>query len=81
MSASQIAVNFFTGAEFTGLGLSNDETVERCYKTMMGRASDADGKKFWLGQMASGTTVEGLVRGFAQSQEWTNICAEYGVAK
>ena len=86
----QVVKNGFTGAdcarfflleapEFMGRGLTDDQFVETLYLTFFGRESEADGKAYWLGRLASGSTRAELVNEFIESTEWCNICATYGV--
>ena len=71
---------FMLGApEFLGRNLTDDEFVEVLYKTYFDRASEADGKAYWLSRLASGTERAVLVEEFIESVEWCNVCATYGV--
>ena len=86
----QVVKNGFTGAdcarfflldapEFMNRNLPDDQFVEVLYQTFFGRESEADGKAYWLGRLASGSTKAELVNDFIESVEWCNICATYGV--
>ncbi|MBP5492677.1 MAG: DUF4214 domain-containing protein [Clostridiales bacterium] len=86
----QVVNKGFTGAdcarfflldapEFLGRNLPDDEFVETLYLTFFGRASEADGKAYWLGRLSSGSPKADLVNDFIESVEWCNICATYGV--
>ncbi|MBR3058722.1 MAG: leucine-rich repeat protein [Clostridiales bacterium] len=68
-----------TAPEFMNRGLNNDKFVETLYQTFFGRASEAAGKKYWLGRLTSGTSRTDVVKSFIDSKEWCNICAGYGV--
>ena len=71
---------FMLGApEFLGRNLTDDEFVEVLYKTYFDRASEPDGKAYWMGRLASGTERAVLVEEFIESVEWCNVCASYGV--
>ncbi|MBP5491728.1 MAG: DUF4214 domain-containing protein [Clostridiales bacterium] len=65
--------------EFMNRNLPDDQFVETLYQTFFGRASEADGKAYWLGRLASGASKADLVNDFIESTEWCNICAQYGV--
>ena len=65
--------------EFMNRNLPDDQFVETLYQTFFGRASEADGKAYWLGRLASGSPKADLVNDFIESVEWCNICAAYGV--
>ncbi len=74
------ALFFLTGPEFKGRGLSIEEFVETLYQTFFGRASEANGKAYWVGELKNNRkSREDVIRGFIDSTEWCNICAEYGV--
>jgi hypothetical protein len=67
----QIATGFLQSAEFqqkTG-NLSNADYVEFLYVNALGRASDADGKAFWVEQIRLGADRADLLLGFSESQE------------
>lgn len=79
-SAAQLALSFFTAPEFTKKGLSNDAVIEIAYKTMLNRASDANGKAEWLEKMNNGMPLRLLIAGFAASQEFLGLCRSYGLS-
>ena len=52
----------------------------RFFFTFFDRASEPNGKAFWVGQLKSGTmTRNQVISGFIDSTEWCNVCATYGV--
>lgn len=62
--------------------ISNSDYVEYLYNAFMDRASDPAGKTDWLNRMeTSGQTREQVFDGFAGSQEFTNICENYGIRR
>ena len=72
-------VFFLTGEEFTNRNLSAEDFVETLYKTFFGRESEPNGKAYWVGQLKNGVSRDSVVRGFIDSKEWCNLCADYGV--
>ena len=71
---------FFTGDEFVGFGLKNDEYVRRLYTTFMGRDPEASEVAYWVGEIKKGTqTKDSVLAFFGQSPEFTNICKKYGI--
>ena len=80
-SGYEAALGFFTSQEFKQMNVGDDEFIHRLYRTFMGRDEDADGFAFWKSHLGTDMTREDLVKGFAQSQEFTNICNEYGIDK
>ena len=80
-TAANVVQAFFTSKEMQNLKLSNGDFVERCYLVMMGRASDAGGKKGWVEKLDAGMSVNYVLRGFVASREFANICREYGIVQ
>lgn len=66
-----VAASFLESAEFqtANNGLSNDAFVELLYTNALDRASDADGKAYWLGTMDSGATRADVVISIVGSPE------------
>ena len=81
ISGSDAAHGFFFSQEFLDADIDDAEYVKRLYRTFMGREYDQGGFDNWMNALASGQTREDVFRGFAGSQEWANICAEYGILK
>ena len=75
------ARGFFFSNEFTGQNVSNDEYVNRLYRTFMGREADEAGFNAWVAQLNEGVSREEVFEGFAQSPEFTGICASYGIIR
>ncbi|MBO4494642.1 MAG: DUF4214 domain-containing protein [Clostridiales bacterium] len=66
--------------EFRNRGLNEEDFVETLYLTFFDRASEPNGKAFWVGQLKNGTmTRNQVIAGFIDSTEWCNVCANYGV--
>ena len=79
--AAQITFNFYNSDEFKAkaCGMSNAEIVENVYQTLLGRAADETGKAMWVGYLENGMSACALVAGFAESDEFRAMCADYGV--
>ena len=75
------ARGFFFSSEFINQNVDNGEYVARLYRTFMGREPDQAGYNAWVGQLNSGVSREEVFNGFAQSQEFTVICAQYGIVR
>lgn len=75
-SLLSIAQAFLGSAEFqraTG-SLSNAQYVDYLYTTALGRASDAGGKAYWVGQLDSGAQSRAdLLVGFSESREHRDL--------
>ena len=75
------ARGFFFSSEFTGQNVSNEEYVNRLYRTFMGREADEAGFTAWVAQLNEGVSREEVFDGFAGSQEFARICARYGIIR
>ena len=73
-TAAQAVQGFFTSNEFINSGISNQEIVRRCYKTMLDREPDEAGLKYWLDLMNKGASIEELLSGFVNSTEFAKLC-------
>ena len=79
LTGSQAAHEFFYCKEFNDHNFDNKELLTRMYRTFMGREPDTDGLNYWLGNMNNGMTKDQVFNSFVQSQEFTEICANYAI--
>ena len=75
------ARGFFFSSEFLNQNVDNGEYVARLYRTFMGREPDEAGYNAWVAQLDQGVSREEVFEGFAQSPEFTRICASYGIIR
>lgn len=75
----QVAAGFVFSNEFKDAKLSNEEFVNRMYRTFLGREADAAGKADWLNRLAQGQSREKIFDGFADSTEFAGIVASFGL--
>ena len=80
-TGAQAACEFFNSEEFTGLNTSDEEYVTRLYKTFMDRDPEAEGRDYWVGQLKSGVSRSIVLSKFVVSDEFTEICARYGIER
>ena len=80
-SGSGAARGFFFSNEFINQNVSNGEYVIRLYRTFMGREPDESGYNAWVAQLNEGVSRDTVFEGFAQSPEFTRICAGYGIVR
>ena len=79
LSLGQIGINFIESSEYIAhSGINWDSLdlagkVETFYEAFLGRASDADGKTFWLDTINAGMTVEDVAKCFIDSVEMQGI--------
>ena len=80
-TGAQAASDFFHSPEFMNLGLNDVDYLIRLYRTFLGRDPDQDGLAFWQTHLVTDMTRDQVLKGFAESQEFTNICNEYGIER
>ena len=79
MTAQQVAHGFIASDEMTGRNQTNEEFVSTMYQLYLGREPDQDGLQYWIDKMNSGTGKDSIENGFAQSVEFREIAAGYGI--
>lgn len=79
VTAEEAAKKFFFSPEFVGFNTSDAEYIERLYLTFMDRASEPDGKAYWINEMNNGMTRETVLSRFAASEEFQSIMKRYGI--
>ena len=80
INAKEAAYGFVMSAEFQNQGLDDDGYVETMYQGLFDRASDVGGYCSWMEKLASYYTREYVFYGFADSQEFRNLAASFGLA-
>ena len=80
-TGTNAAHGFFFSEEFLNQPISDDEFITRLYLTFMDRQPDQGGKDAWLNVLALGASREEVFQGFAQSTEFGQICANYGIIR
>lgn len=54
--------------------MSNEQKIETFYQLMLGRASDAAGKAYWMDAINNGMSIEDIAGSFVVSAEMQGIC-------
>jgi GH25 family lysozyme M1 (1,4-beta-N-acetylmuramidase) len=75
----EVAQGFVFSQESYNKQRSNEDFVEMLYGLCLGRASDEAGKADWVSQLDAGASRESVYWGFANSTEFSNIIASYGL--
>ena len=70
---------FFNSPEFLNKNLSNEDYVQVLYQTFFDRESDQTGFDYWINQLEKGVSRDEVIRGFADSQEFSNLKKSYGL--
>lgn len=80
-SGADVAWGFFDSDEFKNRGYSNEEFTKIAYRTMLNREADYNGLVYWKDMLDNGLSREFVFRGFAESDEYTDICRSYGIKR
>lgn len=80
-SACKVAYDFVFSSEFAELPISNEDRVRRMYLTFLNREADPAGLADWTAVLDNGCSIGHIFYGFTQSNEFTEICAEYGITR
>lgn len=78
-TGASVAYGFLFSDEFQKKNLGDRDYIERLYRSMMGRASDASGKNYWAEHLANGVSRLYVFRQFVVSNEFSNLCSTYGI--
>ena len=81
MTGAELISAFFLGDEIKNKNLPNSKYVELAYKGALGRNPDTEGNKYWTDALDSGASPQFLVCGCVASQEFTDLCKEYGIKR
>ena len=80
-TGSQVAYGFIFSEEFKGKNYCNSCYVKHLYNAFMGRDYDEGGLQYWIEKLETGDTREFVFNGFVLSNEFGDICAEYGIER
>ena len=78
-TAKEAAHGFVFSDEFKKKNLSDEDYIRTLYRVFMDREADGDGLNAWLRVLRNGQSREHVFNGFADSNEFREICAEYGI--
>ncbi len=78
-TGSGVAEGFFFSEEFENRNTSDSQYLDILYQTMFNRGADSAGKEMWQEDLNTGFSRRYIFRGFAQSQEFANLCSNFGI--
>ena len=78
-TATSVVIGFLESPEYTSYNVSDEEFVATCYRVFCNRAATSAETASWVAQLEGGTSRDTVIRQFAQSPEWANICAYFKV--
>lgn len=76
---AQVGYGFIFSGEYLNKNTSDEQYVTDLYSMYFGREADDGGYNYWLDLLKNGTTRETVFAGFANSEEFYNLCQKYGV--
>ncbi|MCQ2533805.1 MAG: DUF4214 domain-containing protein [Clostridia bacterium] len=76
-----VAYGFVFSPEFIGKNPTNEAFVNYMYDAFFGREADEGGFKYWVDLLNNGASKESIFCGFANSEEFSNLCNNYGVVR
>ena len=76
---NEVAYGFLFSKEYTNKNKSNSAYVRDLYMLFMGRDPDESGYNDWMNQLDEGKSRLEVFAGFANSQEFYNLCDSYGI--
>ena len=82
LNGAQIAEAFFFSEEFVNKNVSDEVYIATLYRTILGREADETGLAGWVEQLQSSQmTRKGILGAFIESDEFTKLCARYGIER
>ncbi len=83
ITGKQAAYGFFFSPEFINRSYSPESLIDTFYKVFLNRSADSEGKAYWLSKINTNmdfTVADAILfEGFADSTEFANKCASYGI--
>lgn len=70
---------FLHSREFANRNTSDTEFVKILYRTFLDREYEETGLQYWLNRLRGGSSRDQVIEGFANSREFANLMAKYGL--
>lgn len=80
-SGAEVGYGFVFSDEYEAKNASDRQFITMLYQVFMDREPDQAGLGYWEGMLKDGVSREYVYRGFATSQEYTDICTSYGITR
>jgi len=78
-TGADVAKGIVLSDEFKSNNYNNSTFVNILYKAFFDRAADSTGYKVWTDKLSNGVSRATVLDGFLQSQEFVNLCGNYGI--
>ena len=79
LTGADVAKGFIFSQEFINQDTDDDQYLNTLYRAFFDRAPDAGGYNDWREQLKDGVDREVILDGFIYSQEFANLCENYGI--
>jgi len=79
LTGSDVAFSFIFSNEFSGRNTTNEEFLHILYRAFFNRDPDAVGYTGWINTINDGSDRATILEGFLNSQEFINLCSNYGI--
>ncbi|MDD3777566.1 MAG: DUF4214 domain-containing protein [Actinomycetota bacterium] len=79
LTGADVARNFIFSDEFKAKNVSNEQFLQVMYAAFFDRAPDPGGYNGWMSELNQGQSREYVLAGFVNSQEFNQLCANYGI--
>lgn len=80
-SGTNVANGFFFSKEFTDRNVSDSEFLTILFQAICQRSPDPSGYGFWMCCLEQGQSREEVLLGFVHSQEFQQLCSDYGIKR
>jgi LCP family protein required for cell wall assembly len=78
-TGADVAEGFVFSEEFKAKNHSDEAFITILYKAFFNREPDSNGYDAWLGRMAGGMSRKAVLDGFLKSNEFAQLCDNYGI--
>ena len=78
---AKVAQGFIDSDEFKRRTIGDEEYLKILYRTFFDREPDSQGLQAWANVLDEGLSRLHVFKGFAESDEFTQVCREYGITR
>ena len=78
-SPKDVVAGFIFSEEFANRKLSNDAFIKVMYETYFDRQADKAGYNDWMNRLSKGASMQDVVDGFSDSEEFDNLIKSFGL--
>ena len=78
-AGADVVDGFLGSDEYAKKGKTNEEILVDFYAAMFDREPDEVGKAYWMARLDAGMSIDALVAGFSESEEFEKVCEKLNV--